>query len=306
MEEKYSDLLNILDSSKIRFNEPMSKHTTLRIGGLADILVVPECMEDIITTLNYAKEKKINITVIGNGSKLLVLDGGIRGLVLKIGPKFNKIDVSDEYITAMAGATLPYLAGIAKQHSLSGLEFACGIPAALGGAIYQNAGAYGSEMSNIIEEVTYIDEECRLKTVKVDELNFGYRTSVFKQNSEKKYIIVSAKLRLKLCDINEIQSKMEENSNQRKSRQPLEYPSAGSTFKRPEGYFVGKLIEDLGLKGKRIGGAQISTKHSGFIVNVDNAKASDVMSLIRLTKDEVYKKYNVELEEEIIIMGDEK
>jgi len=305
MKEKYMEILNILDSSKVKFDEPMSKHTTLKIGGIADVLVVVESIEDIISTLNFAKEKNINVTVIGNGSKLLVLDGGIRGIVMKIGPKFNSVEVSDEYITAMAGVTLPYLSGVAKKYSLTGLEFACGIPGALGGAIYQNAGAYGSEMANVVEEVTYIDEQLNIHTVRVDELQFGYRTSLFKQNSDKKNIVISVKLKLQKGEIKEIEEKMEYNSKQRKEKQPLEYPSAGSTFKRPEGHFVGKLIDDAGLKGKRIGGAEISTKHSGFIVNVDNAKASDVVALINLVKDEIYAKFNVKLQEEIIIMGDE-
>lgn len=305
MKETYLEILNILDSSKVKFDEPMSKHTTLKVGGIADVLVVVENLEDVIAILNFAKEKDINVTVIGNGSKLLVLDGGIRGIVIKIGPKFGSIEVSSEYITAMAGVTLPYLSSVAKKHSLTGLEFACGIPGALGGAIYQNAGAYGSEMANVVEEVTYLDEQLDLHTVKVDELQFGYRTSVFKQNPDKKNIIVSVKLKLQKGEIKEIEEKMEYNSRQRKEKQPLEYPSAGSTFKRPEGHFVGKLIDDAGLKGKRIGGAEISTKHSGFIVNVDNAKASDVVELINHIKDEVYTKFNVKLQEEIIIMGDE-
>lgn len=305
MKEKYLEILNILDSSKVKFDEPMSKHTTLRIGGIADVLVVVENMEDIISTLKFAKEKNIKVTVIGNGSKLLVLDGGIRGIVMKIGPKFSCVEVSDEYIIASAGVTLPYLSSVAKKHSLTGLEFACGIPASLGGAIYQNAGAYGSEIANVVEEVTYLDEQLNLRTVNVDELQFAYRTSLFKQNPDKKNIIISVKFKLQKGEIKEIEEKMEYNSNQRKEKQPLEYPSAGSTFKRPDGYFVGKLIDDAGLKGKRIGGAEISTKHSGFIVNVDNAKASDVLALINLVKDEIYAKYNVKLQEEIIIMGDE-
>lgn len=305
MKEKYLEILNILDSSKVKFDEPMSKHTTLRIGGIADVLVVVENMEDIISTLKFAKEKNIKVTVIGNGSKLLVLDGGIRGIVMKIGPKFSCVEVSDEYIIASAGVTLPYLSSVAKKHSLTGLEFACGIPASLGGAIYQNAGAYGSEIANVVEEVTYLDEQLNLRTVNVDELQFAYRTSLFKQNPDKKNVIISVKFKLQKGEIKEIEEKMEYNSNQRKEKQPLEYPSAGSTFKRPDGYFVGKLIDDAGLKGKRIGGAEISTKHSGFIVNVDNAKAADVLALINLVKDEIYAKYNVKLQEEIIIMGDE-
>lgn len=304
MEENYLELLNILGDSKVKINEPMSKHTTLKIGGKADILVIVDDIQDIILTLKYAKDKNIPVTLIGNGSKLLVLDNGVRGIVLKIGPMFNGIKVQDNVITAMAGATLPYLAGIARKNSLSGLEFACGIPGALGGAIFQNAGAYGSEMANIIDEVTYLDEDLNVHTAKVSELEFGYRTSMFKNNKDKKYVIISAKMKLQKADVKEIEEIMEQNANSRKEKQPLEYPSAGSTFKRPEGYFVGKLIDEAGLKGKRIGGAEISNKHSGFIVNVDNATAKDVLELIELTKKEIYNKFNVKLEEEIIIIGD--
>lgn len=300
------DISKYIDVSKVKINEPMSKHTTFKLGGVADVLVMPENVEELISVLSYAKEKSIPVTVIGNGSKVLVLDGGIRGMVIKLASKFAKVEFDGERVTALAGVTLPYLARLAKTHALSGLEFACGIPAALGGAVFQNAGAYDGDMSKVVEEVTYLDENLNLVTKKNNELNFGYRNSFFKENKSEGYVIVSAVLRLNKADVEDIESKMRENTEKRASKQPLEYPNAGSVFKRPEGYFVGKLIDDAGLKGKTIGGAQISEKHSGFIVNKGGAVSKDVVDLINYVKDEVLKKFGVKLEEEIIIMGDER
>lgn len=306
MRENYIKIKEYVNESKIKFDEPMSKHTTLKIGGTVDIFVVPESIEDIKCTVEFAKKYNVPITVIGNGSKLLVLDAGIRGIVLKIGSKFSNVNIDYEYVTVDAGMSLPRLAIILKDNSLSGLEFAAGIPGHVGGAIFMNAGAYGGEMSNIVTEVTYLDENLQIKTLTNDELEFGYRNSFFKKNKDKGYVILQAKFKLEKGNKEEIASKMKENNEARKTKQPLEYPNAGSTFKRPEGYFVGKLIDDLGLKGYRIGGAQISTKHSGFIVNIDNAKASDVLQLINYVKEKVFEANGVKLEEEIIILGEER
>lgn len=306
MKINIGDMAKYIDMSKIRINEPMSKHTTFRLGGVADALVMPETIDELTACLKYAKENKIPVTIIGNGSKLLVLDGGIRGIVIKLASRFANITFDGNTVQALSGVTLPYLAGLAKRNSLSGLEFACGIPATLGGAIFQNAGAYDGDMSKVVEEVTYLDEECNLKTLTKDELQFGYRNSFFKANKDKGYVIVSAKLRLDEGNLDQIEKLMNENTEKRNSKQPLEYPSAGSVFKRPEGYFVGKLIDDAGLKGKCIGDAQISTKHSGFIVNKGNATSKDVLDLINFIKKEIFQKFGVKLEEEIIIIGDEK
>ncbi len=306
MKINIEDMAKYIDMSKIRINEPMSKHTTFRLGGVADALVMPETIDELTACLKYAKENKIPVTIIGNGSKLLVLDGGIRGIVIKLASRFANITFDGNTVQALSGVTLPYLAGLAKRNSLSGLEFACGIPATLGGAIFQNAGAYDGDMSKVVEEVTYLDEECNLKTLTKDELQFGYRNSFFKANKDKGYVIVSAKLRLVEGNLDQIEKLMNENTEKRNSKQPLEYPSAGSVFKRPEGYFVGKLIDDAGLKGKCIGDAQISTKHSGFIVNKGNATSKDVLDLINFIKKEIFQKFGVKLEEEIIIIGDEK
>lgn len=300
------DMSKYIDMSKVRINEPMSKHTTFKLGGVADVLVMPESVEELLSVLSFAKEKKIPVTVIGNGSKILVLDGGIRGIVIKLASKFAKVEFQGEHVKALAGATLPYISRLAKAESLAGLEFACGIPAALGGAIFQNAGAYDGDMASVVEEVTYLDENLNLVTKKNEELRFGYRNSFFKENKDKGYVIVSAVLHLHKGNAEDIERKMQENNEKRNSKQPLEYPSAGSVFKRPEGYFVGKLVEDAGLKGKVLGGAQVSEKHSGFIVNKGKATAKDVVDLIEYIKAEILDKFGVKLEEEIIIMGEEK
>jgi len=301
MSVNYIEIEKIIDGSKVKYNEPMSRHTTLKVGGNADVLVIPENVEDVVNVLKFAKQNDIQVTVIGNGSKLLVLDKGIRGIVIKLASKFANVSVKGEYITVNAGMSLPRLAIIAKDNSLSGLEFAAGIPGNVGGAVYMNAGAYGSEMSNIIEEVTYIDDSLNVRTASNEECNFGYRKSLFRNNRS---VILSTKLKLKSANKQDIEDLMRTNNEARKTKQPLEYPNAGSTFKRPEGYFVGKLIDDLGLKGYKIGDAQISTKHSGFIVNLGNATATDVINLINHVKNKVLEVNNVKLEEEIIVLGE--
>lgn len=306
MEIDLEDMSKYIDVSKVKINEPMSKHTTFKLGGVADALVIPESVEELIRVLAFAKERKIPVTVIGNGSKLLVLDGGIRGIVIKLASKFAKVEFDGEYVKAMSGVTLPYLSRLAKAKSLTGLEFACGIPAALGGAIFQNAGAYDGDMASVVEEVTYLDENLNLVTKKNEELAFGYRNSFFKENKDKGYVIVYAVLHLHKGVSQDIERKMQENTKKRASKQPLEYPSAGSVFKRPEGYFVGKLVEDAGLRGKTLGGAQVSEKHTGFIVNKGGAMSKDVVDLIEYVKSEIFEKFGVKLEEEIIIIGEEK
>ena len=303
MNSNFKKIEEYVDGSIVKYNEPMSKHTTIKIGGPADILVTPTSIEDIKQVVKFAKEENIPVTIIGNGSKLLVKDEGIRGLVIKITGKFANIEIVDEEIIAEAGITLPRLSIIAKDNSLAGLEFAAGIPGCLGGAIFMNAGAYGSEMSNIVTEVTYLDKDLNVVTKLKDELEFGYRQSFFKNNEEENNIVLSVKMKLEKGNKEEIYEKMQSNNKSRREKQPLEYPNAGSTFKRPEGYFVGKLIDDVGLRGKRIGGAMISDKHSGFIVNIDKATAKDVLELISLTQSIIKEKFNVSLEPEIKVIG---
>jgi len=298
-----SKIVDIIDSSKIKFNEPMSKHTTIKIGGEADAMVIPSTVDDIVSTLTFAKRNNIPVTIIGNGSKLLVRDKGIRGIVIKIGSKFNKFKVDDDIITVGAGMSMPRLARLTMKEGLSGFEFACGIPGVIGGGVRMNAGAYGSEISDILIRTTYIDDDMNIKVLEHDAHNFSYRYSYFKDHPS--YIIVCAEFKMKKKNVEEIKETINKNTSARKEKQPLEYPNAGSTFKRPEGFFVGTMIEELGLKGYRIGDAEVSTKHAGFIVNRGKATASDVISLIEYIKEKVLEKYGVKLENEIEIIGEE-
>lgn len=301
---KYDKLEEIVGKDKIKYNEKMSKYTTMRVGGPCDCIVFPDEISKIKEVIDFCKNENINFFVIGNGSNLLVKDEGIHGVVIKLGHRFGKIELDGEYILAYAGATMPALSQLAKKNSLKGLEFACGIPGTIGGGVKMNAGAYGSQISDILYEVTYMDEKEEIKTIKNKECSFGYRKSIFTINPN--YVILSAKFKLEKGNIDEIENKMRENSLARKTKQPLEYPNFGSVFKRPEGYFVGKLVDDAGLRGYKIGGAQVSTKHTGFIVNVDNATCKDVLDLIEYVQATVYNKFNVKLTPEVIIIGGDK
>lgn len=301
---KYDKLEEIVGKDKIKYNEKMSKYTTMRVGGPCDCIVFPDEISKIKEVIDFCKNENITFFVIGNGSNLLVKDEGIHGVVIKLGHRFGKIEIDGEYILAYAGATMPALSQLAKKNSLKGLEFACGIPGTIGGGVKMNAGAYGSQISDILYEVTYMDEKEEIKTIKNKECSFGYRKSIFTINPN--YVILSAKFKLEKGNIDEIENKMKENSLARKTKQPLEYPNFGSVFKRPEGYFVGKLVDDAGLRGYKIGGAQVSTKHTGFIVNVDNATCKDVLDLIGYVQTTVYNKFNVKLTPEVIIIGGDK
>lgn len=301
---KYDKLEEIVGKDKIKYNEKMSKYTTMRVGGPCDCIVFPDEISKIKEVIDFCKNENITFFVIGNGSNLLVKDEGIHGVVIKLGHRFGKIELDGEYILAYAGATMPALSQLAKKNSLKGLEFACGIPGTIGGGVKMNAGAYGSQISDILYEVTYMDEKEEIKTIKNKECSFGYRKSIFTINPN--YVILSAKFKLEKGNIDEIENKMRENSLARKTKQPLEYPNFGSVFKRPEGYFVGKLVDDAGLRGYKIGGAQVSTKHTGFIVNVDNATCKDVLDLIGYVQTTVYNKFNVKLTPEVIIIGGDK
>lgn len=301
---KYDKLEEIVGKDKIKYNEKMSKYTTMRVGGPCDCIVFPDEISKIKEVIDFCKNENITFFVIGNGSNLLVQDEGIHGVVIKLGHRFGKIEIDGEYILAYAGATMPALSQLAKKNSLKGLEFACGIPGTIGGGVKMNAGAYGSQISDILYEVTYMDEKEEIKTIKNKECSFGYRKSIFTINPN--YVILSAKFKLERGNIDGIENKMKENSLARKTKQPLEYPNFGSVFKRPEGYFVGKLVDDAGLRGYKIGGAQVSTKHTGFIVNVDNATCKDVLNLIGYVQTTVYNKFNVKLTPEVIIIGGDK
>ncbi len=300
----YSKLKNLVPESILYFDESMKKHTTMKVGGNAKCLVAPTNINEIVAVLKFSKENKIDVFVIGNGSNVIVDDSGIDGIVLKISNKFSNIEVNDDKITALAGASMPLVSLTAKNNGLSGLEFACGIPGTIGGGARMNAGAYGSEMSNVIEKIKYIDEDLNLKEILAKDCKFSYRHSIFSENTQN--IILEVTYHLEHADKKDIEEKMEEYKNLRISKQPLEYPNSGSIFRRPEGYFVGKLVQDSGLKGKTIGGAQVSTKHTGFIVNIGNATCKDVKELIKFIQDTVFEKYNVKLETEVEFIGGNK
>ncbi|MBQ3114782.1 MAG: UDP-N-acetylmuramate dehydrogenase [Clostridia bacterium] len=273
----------------------MSNHTSFKIGGPASVVVVPDTIEDLCEIIKALKDTKY--TVMGNGTNLLVSDKGFDGTVVKISGGLNEISVSDTVITAGAGALLSKVGAVAKQNSLSGFEFASGIPGTVGGAVFMNAGAYGGEMKDIVVSSTYVDSQGN--TGEITEHNFGYRTSIYKGTD--KYV-VSAKFKLEKGDSKEIADKMLDLAHRRAEKQPLEYPSAGSVFKRPEGYFAGALIEQAGLKGKQIGGACVSEKHSGFIINKGGATCDDVLKLIDFVRETVEKQFGVTLEQEIRLL----
>lgn len=286
----------------IKANESMKNHTTFRVGGEADYLVIPYDVNDVIALCRFTQKNSIPFTVIGNGSNLLVKDGGIRGIVLKISNVLNEIKVNNTEIEVGAGLRLTKLAKIAMENSLSGIEWANGIPGTVGGAVAMNAGAYGGEMSNVIVETTYLSEDGEIKTLTNEEQKFEYRHTVF--TDEIKGIIISVKIHLQKADREKIAEKMADYLEKRKEKQPLEFPSAGSTFKRPKDNFAGKLIEDAGLKGYTIGGACISDKHAGFVLNKENATAQEILDLIESVKSKVKELSGVELEEEVKIIGE--
>ena len=298
-------LEKILKKENIKYNESMKKHTTMKVGGEAKVLVEPESVEEIKQVIDFAKENNIEYYVIGKGSNLLVSDDGVDGIVIKISSKFSDIKVDGNTIYATSGASMPLVSITAKNNMLSGFEFACGIPGTIGGGVKMNAGAYGSEISNIITEITYLDEEGSIKTIKNEDAKFGYRDSIFKQND--KLVILSAKFELEEKENNkEIEKIMNENNNSRRQKQPIELPNFGSVFKRPEGHFVGPMIIECGLQGYKVGDAQVSTKHAGFIINLGNATCKDVEELIEIIKEKVYEKFNVHLETEVQFIGGKK
>lgn len=288
---------------KIIFDEPMKKHTSFKIGGTADYFFKATTLEELQNIIKFAKIKELPITIIGNGSNLLVTDKGIRGLVIKIDIKKLKIEKKDEFavIEVGAGNKLMALATKMKDEELSGLEGLSGIPGSVGGAIVMNAGAYGKEMKDVVLSTTCMDKNGKLYTFSNEEQEFSYRNSIFQK---KDYIIIETKLKLEYGKKDEIQKRMEEYFKSRKEKQPIEYPSAGSSFKRQDGIITAKLIDDVGLKGYKIGGAQVSEKHAGFIVNYNNATATDVINLIDYIKEKVYRKYGIKIEEEIKIIGE--
>lgn len=294
-------LTGLMDRERIKKDEPMKKHVTFRVGGNADYFVTVKNADEIAAVINLCKEEKVPYFIMGNGSNLLVGDKGIRGVVIQIAKDMNEIEVAGETITAMAGALLSKIAGAALNAGLTGLEFASGIPGTLGGAVVMNAGAYGGEMKDVLDMVRVLTPEGEILELGKDALKLGYRTSVV---AEKNYIVLDARIVLKKDDKEKIREYMEDLKGRRTSKQPLEYPSAGSTFKRPEGYFAGKLIDDAGLRGFALGGAQVSEKHCGFVINKDNATALEIIKLIEEVQKRVKENSGVALETEVKKVGE--
>lgn len=290
-----------LGSDNVKLQEPMSRHTTFRIGGPADFYLCPHSTKEVQEIVEICKEENLPYFVLGNGSNLLVSDKGYRGVVIQLWKNFSDITVKDCCIQAKAGALLSKVAAEALEAGLTGMEFASGIPGTIGGAAFMNAGAYGGEMKDIIKSVKVLDTQGEVRVLPKEELKMGYRTSIVK---EKGYTVLSVELELSEGNREEIRNTMEDLKERRTSKQPLEMPSAGSTFKRPEGYFAGKLIMDSGLRGFSVGGAQVSEKHCGFVVNKGGATAMDVLNLIREVQRRVKEQFGVELETEVRFLGE--
>lgn len=301
--EQLIDNLNI-SKEKIKYNEPMAKHTSFKIGGPAQCFINAESVEEIKQICKVASKNDINLTIIGNGSNLLVTDNGINGIVVKVNIKKFELEFSNDDVSLIVGAgnKLGEIAQKLLRNEITGFEFAAGIPGTIGGAVRMNAGAYGKEMKDIVETVKYMDYDGNIYEKSNKDLEFEYRKSMFAKN---KFIILEAKLKLQKGNAQYIKDKMFEFEQSRKQKQPLEFPSAGSTFKRGTDFITAKLIDDAGLKGYRVGGAMVSTKHAGFVVNENNATAQDVLNLVKHIKQEVYKKFNKKIELEIQVIGEE-
>ncbi|MBE0068516.1 UDP-N-acetylmuramate dehydrogenase [Thermoanaerobacterium thermosaccharolyticum] len=293
-------LKKAISEENIYINEPMSRHTSFRIGGPADVFVIPQNREELINVLDIIRNENIPYFILGNGTNVIVSDRGIRGVVIKL-TAIRKISVEGEYIVSETGALLSAIANTALDNELTGFEFASGIPGTLGGAVTMNAGAYGTEIKDVIEKVEVIDENGNIYEIKNGNMKFAYRSSAIQLDN---LIALKAWIHLKKGNYNDIRAKMDELNGLRKKKQPLEYPSAGSVFKRPEGYYAGKLIQDAGLQGYTIGGAQVSEKHCGFIVNKGDATAEDVINLIRCIQKTVKDRFGVDLHTEVKIIGE--
>ena len=299
---KFVGLFNeFYDINDIKIDEKLSEYVNFKVGGPADILLIPNSKEQVIKSIKICKENNIPFYLIGNGSNILVRDGGFRGVVLSL-KNVKNIYVDGEKIEAECGVMLKEVSDKAIENSLTGFEFACGIPGTIGGAVFMNAGAYDGEIAHVIESAEIIDEECNIVRLSNKDLDFGYRSSIV---MKKGYTVLSAVFKLEKGQVKTIKELVDDLTNKRESKQPLEYPSAGSTFKRPTGYFAGKLIQDAGLKGYSIGGAAVSEKHSGFVINKGNATAKDITDLIKYIQDEVKRQFGVELHPEVRIIGEE-
>lgn len=297
----YDKVVDIVGEENVHTDEPMSRHTTFRIGGNADYFVKPGNADEVAAVIVVCREYNIPYFILGNGSNLLVSDDGYRGMIINIMDNMNSVTVDGRIITAQAGAMLVRVSVMARDNALTGLEFASGIPGTIGGAVYMNAGAYGGEMKNVVKTVRAIDEYGRIYELDSEKMDFSYRHSIVE---ERKLIVLEVTLELEHGSREAIDDRMKELAEARRSKQPLEYPSAGSTFKRPEGYFAGKLIMDAGLRGYSVGGAQVAEKHCGFVINKGGATASDVVELIRDVQHDVDDKFGVTLEPEVKMLGE--
>ena len=297
----YDKVVDIVGEENVHTDEPMSRHTTFRIGGNADYFVKPGNADEVAAVIAVCREYNIPYFILGNGSNLLVSDDGYRGMIINIMDNMDSVTVDGRIITAQAGAMLVRVSVMARDNALTGLEFASGIPGTIGGAVYMNAGAYGGEMKNVVKTVRAIDEHGRIYELDSEKMDFSYRHSIVE---ERKLIVLEVTLELEHGSREAIDDRMKELAEARRSKQPLEYPSAGSTFKRPEGYFAGKLIMDAGLRGYSVGGAQVAEKHCGFVINKGGATASDVVELIRDVQHDVDDKFGVTLEPEVKMLGE--
>lgn len=293
-------LRGFIPAENIHLQEPMKNHTTFRVGGPAACLVALENEEQLRKAQRYLRLVEVPFVVLGNGSNVLVSDDGYPGVVLQISDKMNHICVEGDCIVAQAGALMSQVAKAAQEHGLTGLEFASGIPGTVGGGVVMNAGAYGGEMCQVVTKVTVVNQEGEVMELDNGTMEFGYRNSIIRNQP---FVVTEVTFRLKKGIAEEIKATMDELAARRREKQPLEYPSAGSTFKRPEGYFAGQLIMDAGLRGFRVGGAQVSEKHCGFVINTGDATAADVMNVIRGVQDCVKEKFDVDLETEVVILG---
>lgn len=292
---------NLLGKDRVLVDEPMKRHTTFRIGGPADFFLLPSTVDEVRGILEICREEELPYFILGNGSNLLVSDKGYRGVVIQLYRNFSNISVEGNEICASSGALLSQIAAAARNASLTGFEFAGGIPGTLGGAVFMNAGAYGGELKDVLKEAVVMTEQGEILTLPVEKLDMGYRTSRIKKAG---YLVLEARLVLEQGDMDKIRDITKDLTEKRVSKQPLEYPSAGSTFKRPEGYFAGKLIMDAGLRGYQVGDAQVSEKHCGFVINKGNATAADVLTLIENVREKVQEQFGVTLEPEVKFLGE--
>ncbi|MCI8703272.1 MAG: UDP-N-acetylmuramate dehydrogenase [Anaerotignum sp.] len=302
MEKAIEKLCGVLGSDAVRLEEPMKAHTSFRIGGPAELFLTPENAAQLAEAIRILRRHEIPVFILGNGSNLLVRDKGIRGAVVQLSGRMSALETDGTALYAEGGALLSAAAAKAAKAGLTGLEFASGIPGSIGGAVMMNAGAYGGEMKDVLESVDVLTRDLRQETLPVEQIGLSYRHSGLAERGD---IVLGVRFRLGQGDPQAIQARMAELAEQRREKQPLQYPSAGSTFKRPEGYFAGKLIQDAGLKGKTIGGAQVSEKHAGFLINTGNATAGEMLELIAFCQRTVEEKFGVRLETEVRIVGEE-